>query len=745
MTTFNEKLWHWRNFKDQFASGAVKFGGVCVIATILLILFYLVFVVLPIFKSAEIHKIAFYDTFAPGERTLLLDLEEQGGVAVRYQSNGNVVYFQANDGDVLEQFELPLPLGVDITAISLLAPAQKIVALGTSNGQVLLVKHDYKVSYPDNKRTIDPELIFPFGPELISLEEEEGVPINQLSFVVDEDKVGILARTRENRLIFVRWNLTESFIDGSLTLELDERLIYHEDQSLAEILLAPDLTHALAATTDNRLFYYAIEDGKLALIQEITQVVDEGDEITCLQFLLGNTSVLIGDSHGEVAQWIPVRDEDNHYQFKRVRSFFIDDKSPVSTLVGEHRRKGFLVGTEGGQLGIFYATSGRTLLQAQITDAAIVTMAISVRGKTLLVEDLNGRFHLFEIQNDHPEISWSALWSEIWYEGYQDPEYTWQSSAATNDFEPKFSLIPLSFGTLKAAFYAMLFAMPLAIMGAIFTAQFMAPAMRKLVKPTIEIMEALPTVILGFLAGLWLAPILENHLLGIFSMLLIMPLGFLAAAIVTHYLPVRYRNAVEGWETLVLVPLVVLLGWFAITISVPLEKQIFDGDIQAWIYNTFGVRYDQRNSLVVGLAMGFAVIPTIFTLAEDALFSVPQHLVRGSLALGATRWQSLVYVVLPTASPAIFAAIMMGFGRAVGETMIVLMATGNTPVLDFSIFNGMRTLAANIAVEMPEAEVGSSHYRVLFLAALVLFMFTFVFNTVAEVVRQRLRRKYSSL
>jgi phosphate transport system permease protein len=159
----------------------------------------------------------------------------------------------------------------------------------------------------------------------------------------------------------------------------------------------------------------------------------------------------------------------------------------------------------------------------------------------------------------------------------------------------------------------------------------------------------------------------------------------------------------------------------------------------------FGIGYDQRNTLVVGLAMGFAVIPMIFSIAEDAIFSVPKHLTTGSLALGATTWQTMTKVVLLTASPGIFSAIMIGFGRAVGETMIVLMATGNTPVMDLSIFQGLRTLSANIAVEMPESEVNSTHYRVLFLAALVLFMFTFIVNTLAEMIRQNLRQKYSSL
>ena len=158
-----------------------------------------------------------------------------------------------------------------------------------------------------------------------------------------------------------------------------------------------------------------------------------------------------------------------------------------------------------------------------------------------------------------------------------------------------------------------------------------------------------------------------------------------------------------------------------------------------------GIDYEQRNSLIVGFAMGFAVIPTIFSISEDAIFGVPKHLTRGSLALGATTWQTLTRVILLTASPGIFSAIMIGLGRAVGETMIVVMATGNTAIMDMNIFEGFRALSANIAVEMPETEVDSTHYRILFLGALVLFIATFFFNTAAEVVRQRLRTKYSSL
>jgi phosphate transport system permease protein len=155
--------------------------------------------------------------------------------------------------------------------------------------------------------------------------------------------------------------------------------------------------------------------------------------------------------------------------------------------------------------------------------------------------------------------------------------------------------------------------------------------------------------------------------------------------------------------------------------------------------------YDTRNALVVGFVMGFAIIPIIFTLAEDALGEVPSHLREASLGAGATPWQTALRVVVPTAMSGLFSAVMIGLGRAVGETMIVLMAAGSTPILEFNIFNGFRTLSANIATELPEAVHGSAHYRTLFLAALTLFGMTFVLNSVAETVRRHFRKKAVSL
>jgi phosphate transport system permease protein len=259
-------------------------------------------------------------------------------------------------------------------------------------------------------------------------------------------------------------------------------------------------------------------------------------------------------------------------------------------------------------------------------------------------------------------------------------------------------------------------------------------------------MAALPSVVIGFVAGLWLASVVERLIVPVLLMTVLLPAFGTAGVLAWKRLPRGLlRRLKPGMEVALILPLLLLGGWAALQAGPWVESWVFQGDFKAWLSTHAGIVYDQRNSLVVGLAMGFAVIPIIFTISDDAFSSVPSSLTAGSLALGASRWQTALRVVLPTASPGVFSAVMVGFGRAVGETMIVLMATGNTPVLDWSIFNGMRTLSANIAVEIPEAPYGGTLYRTLFLAGLVLFLMTFFVNTLAEIVRQRLRERYRAI
>ncbi|MFM4648777.1 ABC transporter permease subunit [Aeromonas bivalvium] len=730
-----------RRIKDTLAKYGVTTGGTLVLVALLLIFFYLLYVVKPIFNGASMEPLATF-SLPVKDKTAWIGVEEQNEIGYRFSDKGEVNFFALQDdarfkvGQAIAQAQVP----GEISAVAIPTPGKAYLAYGFSDGKALVVEPRFKVSYPGDVRLIEPQLSYPFGEAPITV-DPEGKPLSQLVFEAAKDKMVAAALTQDGRGVMAVLSGEENFISGEVEWTSQSYPIPALPRQVDQMLLTPNL-RILLVRSGNRLSVYDIQNLNDIQLRSVLDINAPDANVTQLALLAGASSILVGNDNGVISQWFEVA-KGGKREFTYIRDFKSD--GAVAQLTPELFRKGFVAGSQDGAINFFHATGESRLLGEKIDGGAFNGLAISPRNNLLLLQQGN-KIKTFSVENEHPEVTWSALWQEVWYEGYPEPMYVWQSTSASNDFEPKLSLIPISFGTLKAAFYAMLFAVPLGIAGAIYTAYFMSAGMRKFVKPTVEIMEALPTVILGFLAGLWLAPIVEDYLPGIFMMLIMLPLGMLLTALAWHGLPGKLKQCVpEGSQAVLLIPVVLFIGWLALTLSPVVEHAFFGGDTRSWLTNEMGIKFDQRNSLVVGIAMGFAVIPTIFSIAEDAVFSVPKHLTQGSLALGATPWQTLTRVVILTASPGIFSAVMMGLGRAVGETMIVLMATGNTPIMDFSMFQGLRTLAANIAVEMPESEVGSSHYRVLFLAAFVLFVFTFLVNTLAEFVRQRLREKYSSL
>ena len=735
----SERFHRWRTRKDRVIRWFIGFGGISVILAVGLIFFYLLWVVFPLLLPAQTELVKVADKMAwQQDEVLYLSLEEQLEIGLRVSSHGHAEFFHASDARLLK--ELPL---ID-EAADLVQAVESIehngmVAIADSEGEIRIFTHQYETRFTGGVETkaIVPSVEFPYQEE--SILQMPGGGITSLAYSDTDSRLVLAASNTDGQVRLVQATKSENFLTGDLNLDMER----------SEFQVEFTIT-GLAVSGNHRWLYLADDQGNIHRYQvpelQLDQVIKVSDfAITNMTMLLGGTSILAGDSQGVVHQLFPVRDDGNQFSLREIRRFETLD-SPITSILPEQRRKGFVVLTESGEFVIFHSTSGQTIRRESLAGLNPRAIALAPRANGLLIEGGEGQLALLEIENDHPEISFSSLWQKVWYENYDEPEYVWQSSSASNDFEPKFSLTPLVFGTLKAAVYAMLFAIPLALMGAAYTAYFMSPALRQWVKPTIEIMAALPTVILGFVAGLWFAPFLEENLAGIFLVMLVLPVGLLLTARLWHYFERRAGGRIfEGREALVQIPVIIILVLLALWLAQPIQNLFFAGDLRDWLSQEAGISYDQRNALVVGCAMGFAVIPTIFSIAEDAIFGVPRSLSDGSLALGATPWQSMVRVVLPTASPGIFSALMIGLGRAVGETMIVLMATGNTPIMDWNLFEGMRTLAANIAVEMPESEVASSHYRILFLAALVLFLFTFIVNTGAEVVRQRLREKYSSL
>lgn len=731
-----------RALKDRLTRWYVLVGGLAVLAAITLIFFYLAYVVLPLFQGAELtSKKALEPAWLQQDagKPLMIALEEQNLVGMRVSDKGQAIFFDTKSGNPLSRIDLPLPAGTQVSSISADQPGSPLVVLGLSNGQALVFHHTYKVTYPDNKKTITPGIDYPYGQAPFAL-DEQGRALEHVSVNVNGDTL-LLAGSTGAHLQVVELSRSENMLTGETSTEQSRIELPQMTEVVKNIFIDPRQQWLYVINGRATADVFSLRDKSLNGRYKLAESADT--EITATAQLVGGISLIIGDSKGGLAQWFMARDPDGEQRFKQIRTFKMGEAA-IAQIDAEERRKGFIALDADGKLGVFHSTAHRTLLVEQAAEGPGI-LALSPRANRIIIEE-GGKLLPLSLRNPHPEISFSALWGKVWYENYDEPKYVWQSTASNTDFEPKLSLSPLTFGTLKAAFYAMILAAPLAIAAAIYTAYFMAPGMRRKVKPVIELMEAMPTVILGFFAGLFLAPYLEGHLPGVFSLFLIMPLGILLTGFTWSRLPESVRLRVpDGWEAAILIPVILAIGWFALAVSPYLESWFFGGDMRLWIEHTLGLRYDQRNALVVGIAMGFAVIPNIYSIAEDAVFSVPRSLTLGSLALGATPWQTLTRVVILTASPGIFSALMIGMGRAVGETMIVLMATGNTPVMELNLFEGMRTLAANVAVEMPESEVGGSHYRVLFLAALVLLMFTFVMNTLAELIRQRLRKKYSSL
>ena len=578
---------------------------------------------------------------------------------------------------------------------------------------------------------------------------------------------------------------------------------------------------------------YGIRTVDSPVLMESLDLVPGAATVTAVARLFGGNALAVGDSAGGVRVYFSTRSEEataaDGLQLIAARVFPpAADAAAVTALAASPRSRLLAVADAAGRLRLLQTTAGRTVLEARLPaaepGAAIDRLVIAPRENTLLAVT-GSRVASWAFDAGYPDVSLASLFGRVWYENYPRPVHAWETTGH-EAFESKFGLVPLVFGTIKATLYSMLFATPIALLAAIYSSQFMHPRWKARIKPLIEMMASLPSVVLGFVAGLVLAPLLEPAAMTLVAGLFMVPLALLAGAHLWQLLPSGWRSSLAGWRFAAIALVAMPAGVLAARRAAPVvESLLFQGDFRAWLDGRGGsgfggwvvallplsgiaaalatarfVRpwlrrhsrswsqrhaalaslaafaagvglavviavvaatfldalrldtrgglfgtYVQRNALVVALGMSFAIIPLVFTIADDALSSVPDHLRSASLGAGATPWQTAVRVIVPAAASGLFSAVMIGLGRAVGETMIVLMAAGNTPLMDWNLFNGFQTLSAAIATELPEAARGSGHYRVLFLAALVLFGITFVVNTAAEIVRQRFRRRAHEL
>ncbi len=867
---------------DALARFFITAGGIGTILAVTGVMVFLVWVAVPLFHGADVEATASVEA-GPGAAPLHVDVDEYGVLGWALHGDGRVRSFRLDDGSTRSEVSLGLEAGPTCTSFSLLGSD---AVVGTEDGRVQLLDIGFAtrflepaelpaearaaldsgagpVDLDDGVVELTPQgqyrqqrLVVTPGP----LARAGDGPVRLVSHVQSPRGplvAALVGDGAEARLVSLLARGEEDFMTGETVLEFRraEPLPFEAREAGASFLVlngtASDVLVAWADGAFQRVHLAAGDDA--AFLAERGRLVPPGDRVTALTRVLGDNTIVWGDSAGRLRgsflvrladgdfPGLPgaVREPEARFGLALAKELPSREGAAVTALAGSRRSRLVAAGFADGHLELFNVSNEGLLARHELPGGdAVEALAVAPKEDELLVRT-TAATHVLAFDPRHAEATPGALFTRQWYEGYPAPEHTWQSSSGHTGFEPKLGLIPLVVGTLKATFYSMIFGAPLAILAAIYSSEFLARRVKGVVKPTVELMASLPSVVLGFLAALVFAPFVEEIVPVALAVFVCIPFAFFLCAHLWQIVPSPLQLRWARYRLLILLVPVLVGAGLAQVVGPLVERTLFAGDLKGWCAwgpeladarpelaaatggwfvlllpfagvaaavggarwigpllraraaavgrSTLAVldlgrflavvvgavvlslaagaaldasgfdpraslfvwgidlspvgTYVQRNSLIVGFVMGFAVIPIIYTIADDALTAVPDHLRSASLGAGATPWQTATRIILPTAMSGMFSALMVGLGRAVGETMIVLMATGNTPILDFNVFSGFRTLSANIAVELPEAVKGSTHYRTLFLAALVLFVMTFAVNTVAEIVRMRFRRR----
>ena len=825
-------------FGDTLARAVITLGGIGTIAAVLLMGLFLLAVALPLFRSASIggHATTALGEAATEENRVLpviaLGTDESGEIGWSLDLGvGRMRLLDLAAGSLV--LDRPLEAaGVDLSAATVLRvhPGSTLAVVGFGDGAFRLAAVGVESTYiPAAEVAVDVRTL-PVGgarPDAEGAVLRTGVdrwarirvvaaaagePTRELSGgIVDVDVTPLsggplVAAVDDTGAIRVERRSTKrNMLTGKEVTKRDGATIPAEAEvagaaaGKAIHLRLSELGDQLwAIAADGRGRRYSIRAIDKPVLME-TFDAGGGADVTAVVRLFGGNALAVGDAAGVIRVFFTSRQADataeDGLAVGAAKTFLAANAARperVTTLAASPRSRLFAAADAAGTVRLLHSTAGTAVLSvnAVATDrlaGAPQMLAMGARETTLLAADGRGIVS-WGFDAGYPEISAGTLFRPVWYESYPGAVHAWETTGHQT-FESKFGFIPLVVGTIKATVYVMLFATPVAILAAIFSSQFLHPSWRGRIKPVIEMMASLPSVVLGFMAGLVIAPLVERGLAPVIAGFFVVPLTLLLGAHLWQLFPAGVRMRLAAWRLPIIGCLGLPAGAFASLMVAPqFDRLLFGGDLRAWLDGRGGsglggwvlaflpitaivatvlcsrlvnpwlrsvsvgwtprraglvslgvfvvgvaltvglavaagtfldaIRLDarggllgsyvQRNAMIVAFGMSFAVIPLIFTIADDALSSVPDHLRSASLGAGATPWQTAIRVILPAAASGLFSAVMIGLGRAVGETMIVLMAAGNTPIMDWSLFSGFQTLSAAIATELPEAARGSA-------------------------------------
>ena len=712
---------------DKAVALLVRLGGIGVVLAVFFIAAFLVMEAAPL---AAGPAVASRGVLVEAGRALAAGVEPFAEASWSLRQDGHLQLRDLRDGELIEDRELFRLREDERVAAVRVAADQGSLAIATTAGRLAAAPLGFVVDYGDElERSHRLEGTAPRW-----LIEEGAGPLSAFDHQVDGPTVWAVAAAADGAVELIRGKLKIDKLSG------EERI------SFRKLVLEPQGEVRDLALLASGAFVAGFADGSVRAWQASRdfKALEErgagapGAPILQIRALIGSGSALVARDDGSVERWMLKLQESGHPVLGQAAA--MPERLPGLRGVVPSSRQRLFFALGQDEVWIGQATAGEYLARIPLP-ARVRGLAVAPREDHLLLLAEDGSLELRAIDLGFPAVTAHTLFGKVLYEGAAEPAWTWQSTGGTDAYEPKTSFVPLILGTLKGTFWALLPSIPLALLGALFTARFLRGRAREIVKPAVELLAGIPSVILGFVAALYLAPAIQDRMLSIMLLPIALVLVTVALASVWARLPLRKRRILhEGLAPFVLAGVYFGIAWAVIGAGPWIEQTLFGTSLRMWLPEGLGLPFEQRNAAVVGLAMGFTVTPLIFTLAEDAFRNVPETLAEASQALGATPWQTAVRVIVPPAMPGVVAAVMLGLGRAVGETMIVLMATGNTPITGMNLFQGFRALSANLAVELPEAPHGGSLYRTLFLSALMLFAFTFVINTLAEVVRVRGRK-----
>lgn len=959
---------------DRLAELVITLGGMSVLAAVLGIFVYLVWIVVPLFAGGSAVEAGGGRAETPG-RPVFVRLGEHGVIASVVSADGVARTLLLESGEVIDEQEL-VPSGRTMSAWAW-TPDEREFVLGFDDGSIRLGRKGFesallredadRLARDLDDRDDDTSEEAATARRLLALERGQSaiVPARvgsaRARLSGTARSVGVVTRTdlgdlrltvpvfemdppipgrqdtgRIERLGLARAATGELFIarlgeEGGLSLlvladtgagdELGDAALLGgggaaepEVYTLPGVLGSGERPNWIIPTGDGRDLITLREDGSARRyirdgaggLVPAEDLQLESSPVTVAGTLPGSLTIVTGTEPGGVRSHFviddPLAETPDARRLATVHTLEGSGPTPAGLAAGTRDRT-MLIGREDGSIRVYHSTSEKVIATVRSERREPpVWLGLSPRTDAFMAMWGDGSYTRWTLDKGHPSVSPKTLFGKVHYEGASEPVYFYQPSTG-EDREPKLSFVPLIWGTLKATAVAMAFAIPIAIGAAVYTSEFLDPAVRRRVKPTIELMASLPSVVLGFIAALVVAPFVRDWLAAILTGLVLVPMTVVLAAVLWQMIPTHRTRRIGRTLQLGIIAVLLAIGagvsslagpaaeramfrpshedvlvragsfepvpadelpaWFGERSSIGLddrralrrdgmyfvegsvvrpiepgtpeararvERRVREFDLaepslRDWLDSGFGsgwpgwalllvlpvfvglasvravvvdrrlVRwvagapplvgaswmlgrfvltagasagvawvvahaldaagfdprdsilgtFNVRNTLVVGIIMGFAVIPIIYTISEDAMQSVPRSLRLASLGTGATPWQTALRVVLPVAGSGIFSACMIGLGRAVGETMIVVMATGNSAEMTLNVFSGVRTLSANIAVELPEATAGGTLYRVLFLCGLVLFVMTFVINTTAELIRQRFRRRSAAL